>query len=285
MLDIITTINRSTASFFQGGLISFFISSLVITIITIVSFRITKRLLLKKYGDSIIFIIRILKIIFITIAGIALTFLIIPFRGILTTALTSTGIIVLVLGFAAQEAVANIVGGFFITFFKPFTIGDLITIVDSNLTGYVEDLSLRHTTIRTYTSTLIVVPNSIINKSVLENLSLTGAGKGNFLEIGVAYDTNLELAMSIMKEIVEAHPYFVDIRSEEDLIQDVPKSIVRLSAFTDSAMTLRTLFHTENASKGVAMLSDCRIAIKHAFDAHGIEIPFPQSVVTLKKEQ
>lgn len=282
MIPFIQRINEGTSHIFTNGLITFLIVSLLILLLTVILFKITRKLLLKRFGENVIFFLRIIKVSYYIIALYSIILMIVPLSETATTILASSGVLVLVLGFAAQEAVANIVGGFFITFFKPFIIGDLISVVEVNLTGFVEDISLRHTTIRTFTNTLIVVPNSTINKSILENLSLTGARKGNYLEIGIAYDANIDQAMKIIQEVIEEHPHFIDTRNEEDLEQ--PKVVVRCSAFQDSSILLRTLFHTEDATKGIAMLSDCRILIKKKFDVEGIEIPYHHSVVTIKKE-
>lgn len=281
MIPFIQRINEGTAHIFTNGLITFIIVSLLILLLTAILYKITRKLLMKKFGENVIFFLRIIKAGYYIIAGYSIILMIVPLSETATTILASSGVLVLVLGFAAQEAVANIVGGFFITFFKPFSIGDLIVVVEVNLTGFVEDISLRHTTIRTFTNTLIVVPNSTINKSILENLSLTGAKKGNYLEIGIAYDSNIEEAMKIIQEIIEEHPSFIDNRREEELHQ--PTVVVRCTAFQDSSILLRTLFHTEDAAKGLAMASDCRILIKKRFDQAGIEIPFQQSVITIKK--
>ena len=66
-----------------------------------------------------------------------------------------------------REATANLVSGVFISLFKPFGIGDRIKLSDKQIDGVVEDISLRHTIIRTFENTRIVVPNSVLNLSLI----------------------------------------------------------------------------------------------------------------------
>src|SRR5699024_2934568 len=74
----------------------------------------------------------------------------------ITTVLASTSLLVVVAGFAAQEALSNVINGLFISMFKPFEIGDRIKLVSNNISGYVEDISLRHTIVRTFTNSRII---------------------------------------------------------------------------------------------------------------------------------
>ncbi|MGL5978838.1 MAG: mechanosensitive ion channel family protein [Erysipelotrichaceae bacterium] len=285
MTEIYNQINAIGSSFFELGLLSTIITWILILLVAYFTKKAIRRIILRKFGDASIFLVRIAGGFIYGLAIYSCSLLIIPLKSVALSVAGASGIIVLIAGIAAQEAVSNLVGGIFITMFKPFSIGDLIKISENNLTGYVEDISLRHTIISTFENTKIVVPNSVINKSVLENLSITNGIKGNFLEIGIAYESDLHQAMDLISNIIIKHPSFIDIRSEAEIADNQPRVNVRLHAFGDSAMVLKVLFHTADAGSGIAMLSDVRIALKHAFDTHGIEIPFQHHVVMLKQEE
>lgn len=77
----------------------------------------------------------------------------------------------LVIGFATKDMLSNFFGLFSVYLDKPFQIGDNINITDKNIKGFIEEIGLRTTKIRTYDQTVIYVPNAIFNTSIIENIS------------------------------------------------------------------------------------------------------------------
>lgn len=279
----INTIGKGT--FFKYGLLE----TLIIMLFFIVCAIIIKRLLSKFIRHHIkvntVFALRMVKITINTLAIYACLSLLTPFESILGKIWGSAGIIAVVLGFAAQEAMGNFVNGLLISTFKPFKIGDLVKVNNGEFEGFVVDISLRDTVIQTYENTKIIVPNSVMNKAVLENVSSAHNIKGNFLEMNISYESDLDTAMSIISEEVLKHPNYLDIRTDEDKEHEVPAVVTRLTKFNDSSMTLRTTVYSKNNAEGFAMLSDLRIAIKKRFDTAGIELPYPHCTVTQKNVQ
>ena len=204
------------------------------------------------------------------------------FSDIIKALAASTGIITLALGLAAQDAVGNFVNGVMIATFKPFKIGDLIKISDYQLTGYVVDIALRHTIIKTVENTEIIIPNSVMNKAILENVSSVNNQKANFLELDISYESDIDLAMKIIQEEVMAHPNYLDNRSAADIANHVPPVVTRLVEFRDSSMHLKTTIYSKDNAEGYAMLSDLRIAIKRRFDKEGIVIPYPHQTIEIQ---
>ena len=105
----------------------------------------------------------------------------------------------MVIGIASQEALANIIGGIFIISFKPFRVGNVIKITDT-LVGTVTDITLRHTVIRNYQNKMIVIPNAIINKEKVTNYDLEEKKICQWIEVGISYNSDIDLAKRIMKE-------------------------------------------------------------------------------------
>lgn len=207
-----------------------------------------------------------------------------PFQTLLKTLLAGGGVLAVVIGLAAQEAAGNFINGFMILIFKPFKVGDLIKINHEELVGTVVDISIRHTIIKTYENTEIVIPNSVIDKAVLENVTAVGDQKGNFLEVEISYESDLTKAMEIIRDEVMKHPRYLDTRTKADKANGVPPVVIRLIDFGESGIRLKATIYSKDYAEGYAMLSDIRIAIKKRFDAEGIEIPYPHRTVIMKSE-
>tara|TARA_R110002051_G_scaffold280349_1_gene341952 strand:+ start:7881 stop:8888 length:1008 start_codon:yes stop_codon:yes gene_type:complete len=229
--------------------------------------------------------LRYVAIVAVYFVGALLAILAFPsLRGIAQTALGGAGVIAVIAGVASQEALANVVGGVFIISFKPFKIGDIIK-VDESMVGTVTDITLRHTIIRNYENKMIVIPNSIINKEKLINYDLGERMCCQWVEIGISYDSDIDLAKHIMREECEDHPFLLDHRSELDKYNNVKKVIVRVISLDDSAVTLRAWAWAANFGEAFEMKCDLYESIKKRFDKEGIEIPFPHRTLVFKKEQ
>lgn len=246
--------------------------------------RILNRSIKRHVKVNTKFAMRLVKITLYTIAIYACLSLLTPFESVLGKVWGSAGILAVVIGFAAQEAMGNFVNGLLITTFKPFKIGDLVKVNNGEFEGYVVDISLRDTVIQTYENTKVIIPNSVMNKAVLENVSLNDNTKGNFLELDISYESDMDKAMQIIKEEVMAHPNFLDHRSNEEIANGVEPVIIRLIRFNDSSITLRTTVYSISNAEGFALLSDLRIAIKRRFDKEGIEFPYPHRTIISKTD-
>lgn len=229
--------------------------------------------------------LRYIAIVGVYFVGALLAILAFPsLRVIAQTALGGAGIIAVIAGVASQEALANLVGGAFIISFKPFKIGDIIK-VDESMVGTVTDITLRHTVIRNYENKMIVIPNSVINKEKLINYDLGERMCCQWVEIGISYDSDIDMAKHIMREECEDHPYLVDHRSELDKYNEVKKVIVRVIGLDDSAVTLRAWAWAANFGEAFEMKCDLYESIKKRFDKEGIEIPFPHRTMVFKEKQ
>ena len=203
-------------------------------------------------------------------------------RSFAATALGGAGILAVVGGVASQEALSNLVGGLFIIFFKPFKIGDIIKVTDT-MVGTVTDITLRHTVIRNYENKMIVIPNAIINKEKLINYDLGERMCCQWIEIGISYDSDVNLAKHIMREECEDHPNLIDNRSELDKYNNVKKVIVRVISLDDSSVTLRAWAWASNFTDAFVMKCDLYESIKKRFENEGIEIPFPHRTLVFKE--
>lgn len=197
-----------------------------------------------------------------------------------STVLAGSGIVAVVLGLAAQESFSNIFSGLFISIFKPFDIGDRIRIVGDETAGYVEDITLRHTVIRTYMNVHIIIPNSIMGSSKIENTSYED-GASYPIDITIAYEDKAKRyrALEIMEEVVTSHPLFYDNRTEEQRVKGVKAVEATCTGFGDSGINLRILVWTEDVRDNNRACSECRLQILDRFEEEGIEIPYNKLIV------
>ncbi len=200
-------------------------------------------------------------------------------NSLVSTLLAGSGIMALAISLSAQESLNNIISGLFISIFKPFDVGDRITLVDSSLTGFIEDITLRHTVIRTLTNTRIVVPNAVMNDKIVENSNMVESKVCKYLDIYVAYDCDIDKAMSLFAEIVGRHPLFLDTRTDPS----APKVTVLLREMGESSLNLRASVWTRTVAESFTCCSDIRVAVLKEFRAAGIEIPYNKMDVYIKE--
>ena len=199
------------------------------------------------------------------------------------TLFAGAGILVAIIGFAAQEAFSNIIGGIFIILFKPFRVGDRVKVGSLDY-GIVEDITLRHTIIINFEHKRIIIPNSMVNSETILNDTIEDSLICRFVEIGISYDSDVELATRIIQEEAIKHPLCIDIRTPEQIEEGRLQVEVRLASFGDSSVNLRALVWTNEPFGVVKMHSDINIAIKKRFEAEGVEIPFPYRTLVYKNE-
>ncbi|MFO7565584.1 MAG: mechanosensitive ion channel [Enhygromyxa sp.] len=181
-----------------------------------------------------------------------------------TSLLAGVGVVGLALGFAFQDIAANFMAGVIMGFRQPLHIGDLVEV--KGVTGTVRELNLRATIIETFQGQLALVPNKEVLQNVLTNYTDFGHRRID-LEVGVAYDSDLEAVERVTKEALE---------SLHDRASDKPVQVF-FTHFGDSAINL--VAHVWISLKGqqsfLLTRSEAVKAIKRAYDGAGIVIPFP----------
>jgi small-conductance mechanosensitive channel len=218
----------------------------------------------RKATISTQFAARFVKV-FILIAAVALIVLQIPpLKSVINPLLAGSGVLVLVVSLAAQESLGNIISGWFIVAFKTFEIGDRIHIMSSDIVGNITDITLRHTVVKTFTNTEVVVPNSVMNKSNIENFSLTDTKSSSFIDVSVAYKADIDQAMSLLGKIVGEHAKYSGEQPVKVFVRNLG----------ETGVELRASMWTESIGENFAACSDVRLTILKEFAAKGIEIPY-----------
>src|SRR3990172_8509923 len=105
-------------------------------------------------------------------------------------------IIPAIVGFASQQAFSNIISGIFIVIFRPFRVNDIIK-VGSLDAGMVEDITLRHTVIRSFENRRLISPNAVISEQTVLNSSIIVEKVCLFLYIGISFDSDVDKTIII----------------------------------------------------------------------------------------
>ncbi|WP_316634704.1 mechanosensitive ion channel family protein [uncultured Flavobacterium sp.] len=263
----------------------------IIALVTVVLGAITDKVLRyvlyqkqtdKDYDPTGFKFLKHLIITVIYILGIAFALIQIPeFKIIGHSFLAGAGVISIVAGLASQQALSNIVSGIFLIIFKPFRINDKITI--NNFVGTVEDINLRQVVLRDTENNRIIIPNSVINNQIIVNTNMFDTKCCKTIEIGIGYDSDIEKALEIMQEEIAKHPLFIDNRTAESKEQKTPLVQAKVVALADSSVNLKAWAWAKNSTDGFVMYCDLLQSIKKRFDEAQIDIPYPQRVITIKK--
>jgi len=262
-------------------LIAFILSVILKRLINLFILKYSERL--KANPTNFSFLKNSVSIVVFTIA-IIFIFLKIPYLRSLGTALfAGAGIVAVVIGFASQRAFTNIVSGIFILIFKPFRVKDTIGFLDSTK-GVVEEITLRHTIIRNYENRRIIIPNGIISNQTIINSNILDQKIRIHIVFGISYDSNIEKAISIIREESINHPNFSDNRSEEEKQNDQPAVLVRMIGLTDFSVQLKAYVWTNSNDEAYALKCDVMKSVFDRFNSEGIEVPFPYRTIVYKKD-
>ena len=258
-------------SYFEGGLVQTAFAWVFTIVFAAIVYRIAKRFFDRITIDNEATILLIIKSFIIFAAAYTCLKRVAPLNGLMSTLLASSGILALAVSLAAQDSLGNMMAGLIILLTKPYKIGDLIKIDSGKYIGYVEVITLRHTVIRTYENNRIAIPNTTMNASPIENYDLVESEKANFLEVQISYDSDLDTAMNLLKEMADNHPL------------SLGNTTVKVTGFGESGINLRVTIKTENSLKGFNVMADMRHDIIYAFKEKGIVIPYPTRTVEIKK--
>ena len=182
--------------------------------------------------------------------------------------LGAAGVVGIAVGFGAQSLVKDYVTGFFILLENQMRQGDVVQVADKS--GLVEEITLRYVRLRDYEGNVHFVPNGLI--STVTNMSRGFAFA--LVDVGVAYREDVEEGFAVMREVgaqMRADPVF-----GPKMLEDI--EIAGVDRWEDSAVILRCRFKVAPLEQWGVRREFLR-RLKHAFDEHGIEIPYPHLTI------
>ena len=212
----------------------------------------------KNFGKIIYFgIIAISFFIFSSSQGF-------DFSGLLVAG----GIFAVVIGFATQSVVSNLISGIFLMIEKPTKHGDTIQIPDMGISGSLLDIGTFSSRIRKFDGTVIRIPNEKFFTSNIRSLTASTVRRAEAM-VGIAYKDDIENAISVIKN---------EIKLLMPFVLRIPEPEFRVEELGDSSVNIQVLvWHPrDDWSQAQPILLT---VIKRALDKSGIEIPFPQRVV------
>ena len=182
----------------------------------------------------------------------------------ITPLLTAAGIGGLAIGFGAQNLVRDVITGFFLILEDQIHVGDVVTI--DGTSGLVQAVKLRTVVLRDLSGTVHVIPNGAI--STLSNM--TKEFSYYVMDVGVAYKEDTDHVVDVLREVGE------DLEGDQNFSGHIlePLEILGVNDFGDSAVTIKVRIKTVPLKQWM-IGRELRRRIKKAFDARGIEIPFP----------
>ena len=201
------------------------------------------------------------------------------FSSLSVTILSGIGILATVLGLAAKESLTNLFGSLGLIFGHPFEVGDYISCVDKKIEGIVEEITMRHTIIKTLDNKRIIVPNSVMNNLSIENYNHTDNEVCLYDEYPISYEADLNKAIEILKEET-AKLYHPNPNGKN---KDVEFPRVRLVRWDSSSLILRTWVWGKNIISDQENVFHLNEIIKNRFNQENIEIPYDKLDVNLKK--
>ncbi len=214
---------------------------------------------------------RIISIIFYMVA---LVMILRHFGQDISSLVVSLGVGSLAVALAARDTLANMIAGFMIMSDRPFRIGDRI-VLESGQKGDVFDIGLRTTKIKTFDNTLIIVPNNQIINEKVTNLSYPDPQIRVVVEVGVAYGSDLRRVKTLLEGVCRSHT---------DVIENPPPAIYFVN-FGNSSLDFQVTCRIAEWSMQWRVAEELRLSIYECFEREGIEIPFPQRVVTMRQDK
>jgi len=228
----------------------------------------------RKIDETVIhYTIRVKNLFIVLIAVFIYVSLVPQLKVLFSTMLAGAGITALIIGFAAKSTMANLISGLSLAIYRPIHIGDVITI--ENEYGKVEDITLRHTIVLTWDHKRLVIPNSKLDEMTLVNFSIIDPRMKCIVELGVSYDTDIDLARRLILEEIEKCPY-------RDM--DADESLVRVISHGDFSIGLRVYVNVKDAGDMWNARFWLYENVKKRFDKEGVEIPFPYRTLVYKKD-
>lgn len=175
------------------------------------------------------------------------------------------------IGMALNGTIAHFASGVLLMIFKPFRVGDLVTIGGGE-TGVVEAINAFNTTLETLDNKRIIVQNGNITSNTITNISGQGT-IGVELSFSIAYGESIDTAREVILQVGKECPWVLEDPAQGVVVAEWGDSAIKLASrpFCKSENYWDTLFYMQEN-------------VKKAFDKEGIKIPFPQMDVHVTKE-
>ena len=175
------------------------------------------------------------------------------------------------IGFGLQNIFNNMVSGLVLAFERPIKVGDTIQVAD--LIGVVLSIGFRASTIKTFDGAEVIVPNGNLISDKMINWTLSDSFRRMDIRVGVAYGTDPEVVIELLKEVA----------SEHEKVRKFPPPSAYFLGFGDSSLDFRLLAWTDIDYR-LSVESELYLSVSKKLTEAGIEIPFPQTDLHIRSD-
>jgi len=184
--------------------------------------------------------------------------------------LVAGGVAGIVIGFASQSVVGNLISGLFLIIERPMKLGDSVNIAGT--AGVVEDIRIISTTLRTFDGLYVRIPNEKVFTTDITNYVAHVAWRLEYV-VGIRYTDDADKAIGIIKKLSEDHP----------LTLKNPSGDIFVDNLGDNAVNIMVRIWVPS-TEWYGVKKELLWKIKTALEAEGIEIPFPQRTIWFANE-
>ena len=183
------------------------------------------------------------------------------------------GALAIGVGFGTQNLLKNLISGVMLLIEKPIRIGDLVEV--DGVTGTVTSIGIRFSTIHGSQGTDTLIPNSSLVEHKLVNWTYSTPDVRKDIRITVGYNSDAKQVQELLLKLSNAHPRVIR----------TPSPLVTLEDFGDNGLVfnLQCWMKVEAGLNSLEVLSDLRLQILEAFNAAGIDLPYPQRMMQFDK--
>jgi MscS family membrane protein len=191
----------------------------------------------------------------------------------ITPLLAGLGIAGLAIALALQPVLANIFSGASMIFDRSISVGDLVYLDNQSVKGKIVKVGLRSTKLKTFDNELIIVPNTKLADSIIQNVALPEPKTRAVVPFGVAYGSDIN---NIKKIVMD------EIKKIKNISED-PEPVIRFTEMADSSLNFTAYFYVNTFENRANAIDEANTRIYNILTKNKVEIPFPQMDVNVKK--
>lgn len=196
---------------------------------------------------------------------------VLPILGVDATGIAvAAGFLGLVIGLASQSVIGNLIAGIFLVIERPMKVGDQVNVEGTY--GYVEDVRIMSTTIRTYDGVFVRIPNEKVFTTNIANL-VTHVARRLEYDVGIRYRDDADKAVEIIKNLIDDYP----------LTLKNPEPFVFVGNLGNSSVDIKVRFWVPS-TEWYPVKRELLWKIKKTLEENGIKVPFPQREVWFNSE-
>ena len=214
-------------------------------------------------------------LISVLVWGLALAFVLNHVGVNISALLAGLGIAGVAVALALQNTLSGVFSAVYLAIDKPMRQGDYVQLSDGT-EGFVQDISMRSTRIKTFGNAIVIVPNSKIADMVITNFYLPEAEIVLKVPVGIGYNSDLEKAEATAIKTAQAVLKKLGTSGKKD-------PFVRFQSFEDSSIQMTVFLSVDNFLDQFVLKHEFIKALKTDFHKAKIEIPYPQMDVHMKK--